>query len=84
MSLDQVVAKMHCNTIETVRWGSHETQVNHKIRLGAICSNKGEDKAFTDATPSGECWMTIKEGFPAAQFFKPGKRYYVTFTEAPD
>jgi hypothetical protein len=55
-----------------------------KIRLGAVYGGDGEDKHFSDATPSGECWMQINAGRPAARFFKPGKRYYVTFTEAPD
>ncbi len=78
--LGAVRAKMQVSAIETVR---STYSVQHKVKMGAICSNVGENKAFTDATPSGECWMNIADGFPAASFFKPGKNYYVTFTEAP-
>lgn len=51
---------------------------------GAVCGNNGENAAFTKATPSGECWMNIDPDAPASQWFKPGKKYYVTFTGAPD
>jgi len=77
-----VVAKMNCNAVETTRYS--ETYQCHKVRLGAIYGKGGENEAFTKATPSGECWMQIDANAPAAEFFKPGKRYYVTFTEAPD
>lgn len=82
--LTHVVAKMTCNATETVRYGQFENQQTHKVRLGAVYSQTGENKDFADATPSGECWMSISDGRPAAHFFKPGKKYYVTFTEAPD
>jgi hypothetical protein len=84
MSITSVVAKMACHATETSRWGQGEQQVQHKVKLGAVYSNTGENKDFADATPSGECWMNINPGRPAADFFKPGKKYYVTFTEAPD
>lgn len=76
-----IVAKMNCNTIETSNYGSGQY---HKVRLGAIYGKEGENAAFTKATPSGECWMQIDANARALEFFKPGKRYYVTFTEAPD
>jgi len=79
-----VRAKMVCQSFETVQWGQQENHKTMKIRLGAVYGGDGEDKHFSDATPSGECWMQINAGRPAAQFFKPGKKYYVTFTEAPD
>jgi hypothetical protein len=42
-----------------------------------------ENAIFGKATPWGETVMGIAN--PAAvRFFKPGKKYYVTFTEAPD
>lgn len=82
MSIDRVVAKMQCQTTETANhsWGAR----THKMKLGAVYGKEGENKDFSDATPSGECWMQISEGRAAAEFFKPGKNYYVTFTEAPD
>lgn len=82
MSITSVVAKMQCGSIETSRHS--ETYVQHKVNLGAIYGKEGENKDFADATPSGACWMQISDGRPALDFFKPGKRYYVTFTEAPD
>lgn len=77
-----VVAKMQCHNVETTRFS--ETFQQHKVNLGAVYSDKGENKDFCDATPSGACWMVITDGMPAAKFFQPGKKYYVTFTEAPD
>lgn len=77
-----VVAKMQCNSIDSSRWAPDQT--THKVRLGAVYGKEGENKDFSDATPSGECWMHINTGRPALAFFQPGKRYYVTFTEAPD
>lgn len=79
--LGAVQAKMKCNVIESRQYSETYRQV--KVEFGAVCSNSGENKAFTDATPSGACWMNITEGYPAAMFFKPGKEYLVTFTEAP-
>lgn len=78
-----VVAKMQCQTIETMDWGKH-TPKAVKVNLSVIYGREGENKAFTDATPSGGCWLSIKEGFPASEFFKPGKKYYVHFTEADE
>lgn len=79
--LSAVVAKMQCNNVDTSRNAYCQ---QHKVQLGAVCSDTGENKHFADATPSGECWMNISHGRPAVDFFKPGKKYYVTFTEAPD
>jgi hypothetical protein len=81
MSITSVVAKMQCGTIETQDYGNF---TQRKVRLGAVYGKEGENKDFADATPSGECWMQINDGRPALDFFKPGKKYYVTFTEAAD
>jgi hypothetical protein len=80
--LDAVVAKMRCNSVHTSKFS--ETYKQHKVELGAVCGNEGENESFTKATPAGALWMNIEEGRPALDFFKPGKSYYVTFTEAPD
>lgn len=76
-----VRAKMVCNTLET-----HEYQYgkNRKVTLGAVYDQNGENADFSKATPSGACWMNIDADVPAAEFFKPGKKYYITFTEAPE
>lgn len=76
-----VIAKMTCRSMETTDFGNWK---QNKVQLGAIYGNHGENKDFNDATPSGECWMVISEGRPAAKYFQPGKNYYVTFTPAND
>ena len=78
---DAVVAKMQCQSVETADHGYGTLQ--HKVKLGAVYGTEGENKDFADATPAGECWMQISPGRRALDFFKPGKKYYVTFTEAP-
>lgn len=80
--MEAVVAKMSVQSVESVDYGSGKPL--HKVNLSAVYGNQGENKAFTDATPSGACWMNINDGYPAKDFFKPGKKYYVTFTEAPE
>lgn len=82
--IDAVVAKMQCHTLETMQYGQEAAQSYRRMKLGAVYGTEGENKDFADATPSGECWMQISNGRPAGEFFKPGKKYYVTFTEAPD
>lgn len=79
-----VVCKMQCHAIDSSKYGSTPNAVSHKVNLGAVYGKEGENKDFADATPSGQCWMQISAGRPALEFFEPGKKYYVTFTEAPD
>ena len=79
-----VQAKTQRNGIETFRGGEDPKYWTNKVRLGAIYGNAGENKNFANATPNDEYWMQISASCPALEFFKPGKRYYVTFTEAPD
>lgn len=79
--LSAVRAKMSCNAVESTQYNPNYTQ--HRVKLGAVCGDNGEDKSYSDATPSGECGLQISHGRPALDFFKPGKKYYLTFTEAP-
>ena len=79
-----VRAKMTCNGIESFQYGRDPKATTRKVRLGAVYGTEGENKDFADATPSGECWMMIDASRPALAFFEPGKKYYVTFTPAPD
>lgn len=81
--LGAVRAKMQCQNTETMDWGPNCAKQT-KVNLGVVYGTEGENKDFTDATPSGSCSMVIKDAFPASKFFKPGKMYYVTFTEVPD
>lgn len=77
-----VRAKMVCNHMDAQDFGNG--MVYRKVFLGAVYGKEGENAGFAKATPSGECWLQIDAGMPAAEWFKPGKRYYLTFTEAPD
>lgn len=53
-----------------------------KVALSAQYSSSKEDNQFAAATPSGTLEMTISN--PAVfGFLKPGKQYYLEFTEAP-
>jgi hypothetical protein len=77
-----VVCKMRCSVLETTNYGPG-CAPQLKVKLGAIYGTEGENKDFADATPSGECWMNINAGRPAAEFFDPQSDYYVTFTKVP-
>lgn len=79
--LTAVRAKMVCNSL-----GESPSGVISKVSLGCVYSNADstENANFTKYTPWGSCELGIDADAPAAQFFKPGKRYYVQFTEAPD
>ncbi len=84
--LTQVVAKMQCHTNRPYE---HRTEGGHTIRLGAVYAGyekdkeNGENAVFGKYTPFAECQMSVCN--PAAnEFFKEGKKYYVTFSEAPD
>ncbi len=55
------------------------------VNLSAVYSNdpNSENKAFTDATPSGEIKIWISDGKAAAEAFEMGKDYYVDFIPVP-
>jgi hypothetical protein len=79
--MDAVRAKMVVNRMVTEDYG---TWKGNKVYMGAVYGKEGENAGYAKATPSGECWLQIDSGMPAAEWFKPGKKYYLTFTEAPD
>lgn len=74
-----VRAKMQCHEVTTYPGGGV------KIRMGVVYSNDPdhENKAFSDATPSGHLEISIQGNKPAAKMFEAGKEYYVDMTEAP-
>lgn len=79
-----VVCKMQCHAVP-----SEITDQPQAVRLGAVYEpDEGkrqlpENAVFGKATPWGEMTMGIAN--PAAkEFFKAGKKYYITLTEAPD
>jgi hypothetical protein len=83
-----VVAKMQVWKVEGEAKGIDQPYVA-KVEMGAVWEGSTEKQAlsenaiFGNATPWGQVVLGIKNP-TAAEFFKPGKRYYVTFTEAPD
>lgn len=83
--IDKVVCKLQCHSNGPVTGAGDEYAA---IRLGAVYANYEADKLTENAifgkyTPMAEFNTSIANP-EAAAFFKPGKKYYVTFTEAPD
>lgn len=84
---EQVVCKMQCNEVPPE--GHLDDDSVQPVGLGCVYeSDQGkrelpENAVFGKYTPWGSFRAGI--GNPAAKkFFKPGKKYFVTFTEAPD
>lgn len=84
MSINQVRCKMRCHGVPDII-----TDDPQPITLGAVYeADQGqrelpENAVYGKYTPWGEFKAGIAN--PAAkQFFKPGKSYYITITEAPD
>lgn len=80
-----VRAKMRCNSVERCDFGGGPKNVQVKVKMGAVYSSdpNHENKAFSDATPSGSVELTIQGDKPAAGMFKAGVEYYVDIHEAP-
>jgi hypothetical protein len=78
MSNPTVRAKFICQS--KIPSGSQTT-----VFLSAVYSNKDgsraeENKAFSDATPSGMVQISIANDKPALQQFEVGQAYYIDFT----
>lgn len=70
-----VKAKFRCNSVQLY-------EHNKQIAMTAVYSTTGENADFTKVTPSGQFSMNIDQDAPAADYFTPGKEYYLTFVEA--
>ncbi len=75
-----VRAKFTCNA-------KIPTAAQTTFYFNAVYSNKDgtrneENKAFSDATPSGMIQICIAQDKPAVEAFEPGKSYYIDFTLA--
>ena len=81
-----VVMKMQCHEAPQ---GDAINSATQAVRFGAVYQpdlgerNKPENAIFGNATPWGELRAGIANP-DAKAFFRPGKSYYVTITEAPD
>ena len=70
-------AKFKCQSVATDEYGAN-------VKLNVVYEGTKKDDenyGFTKATPSGEITMRVDNPAAAIQF-KPGKQYYVDFTEA--
>ncbi len=79
-----VIAKMQCQEVPAAIDESVQ-----KVAFGAVYEPDNgkrelpENAIFGKATPWGSVVMGVANP-EAKKFFKQGKRYYITFTEAPD
>jgi hypothetical protein len=85
-----VVAKMVCHANEIhPQYSDAEQPHLAQIRLGAVwegsteAQRASENAIFGHWTPCASVDLTIRNP-DASAFFKAGKSYYVTFSEAPD
>lgn len=84
-----VVAKMQVYSVGKCYPEQPESDTRIQISLCAVWEGSTENQVqfenaiFGKATPSASLSMAIANP-PAAAFFKNGKKYYLTFTEAPD
>lgn len=69
-------AKFVCTSV--TNFGEH---CGVEVKLDASYSdNNVEDNQFSQATPSGNLTMHV-DNPEAKEFFKPGKQFYMDFTE---
>lgn len=76
--METIRAKFSVESVTEFSYG------DKKATLRAIYSNgKPEDNQFAKATPSGTIEITV-DNPDTRDFLKPGKSYYVDFTQAPE
>lgn len=87
--MEQVVCKLQCHGNVEVPQPDPEQPHLARITLGAVwegtteLQRASENAIFGHYTPQADANLTIRNP-SASAFFKQGKKYYVTFTEAPD
>lgn len=69
-------AKMRIDSVTLNGW-------SEEIKLQAVCGTSKEDNSYSEATPSGELRLTISNKALHGKF-KPGQKFYLDFTEAPE
>jgi len=72
-----VRGKFKCTSIEEFENGWKTAKLN------AVYSNTGENADFSKFTPNGNISITVTPETKAIDFYKPGKSYYIDFTEVP-
>ncbi len=72
-------AKWLCQSVED--YGQSKKINLTTVYEGPLGENE-ENKRFTQASPSGSCWITIDNPLASVQF-SPGRYYYSDWSEAP-
>lgn len=74
--MEKVRAKFRVHVLDKQQWGT-------KLAMSPVYSTdpNSENKAFWDATPSGEITMWIKNE-AAVKYFEVNKEYYIDFVKA--
>jgi len=73
----KVKAKFHCVSVSA-------NEIYKKATLDTVIGTEDDNKDFTDQAPRGNLIIHIMNDRPAANFFTPGKDYYLEFEQAPD
>lgn len=68
-------AKFICDSVTNNRYPGQEA------KLSAVMGQEGENKDFNEATPAANLSIMI-DNPKAKDYFKPGKEYYLDFSEA--
>lgn len=71
-------AKFQCSSVKNYQGDFQEAEL-HAV-YSSDEKDKEENNQFSEATPSGNLKITISNP-RAINFFKPGKEYYLDFTE---
>ena len=74
MSNQKVLAKFKCSRVVNFEFGK-------EAHLNAVVGNDGDNSDYSKNTPNGELKIAISADVPAADYFQPGKEYYITFSE---
>lgn len=77
--MSKIRAKFHCNAVTEHAYGNKTAYLN-----AVYADGEPENQSFNTATPSGSVEIGIDKDAPAKDFLKPGKSYYLDFTEAPE
>lgn len=78
-----VRAKFYVGKVAKFRANNSQGQpgFGYEVTMHPVTSGSEEDKAFWQATPSGELRMSILNPIAGEQF-EPGDTYYLDFTKA--
>ena len=71
-----VKAKFICVSVTEFQSGDKE------VKFGAVYKDGSENADYSKYTPNADLRMTISKETKAADYFKPGGQYYLTFESA--